>query len=314
VRHPVCEPQDFEVTDPGIFSFAPFAASQFYPQAYQYSPPSNSASVSLSSPSSAPSIEYISSPSGIPYTPVEIFEHDGPGIFESPGPLRDDRSMRLPHRCLWNGCSYTFPTSEELVAHVNAAHLWWATQPALNATLNTADPTGCMWDHCTTYPTIGSIPGTSRSTSYQPLATVLTEHLIHDHLGLFENPAIENFSANQQGNMDVDLATNSLPTPEQEMTCTLSHLCHWKGCHKAFHGCSELHEHLISEHLGSGKTRYECHWDACPRHGDRGFSSKQKVLRHLQVSSDHTSLIHLIRSDSYRCGIMRHHKSLLTSL
>jgi len=175
------------------------------------------------------------------------------------------------------------------VAHVNSAHLWWATHPHLGNTVQAIQSPGCMWDHCNAYPTVNSIPSTSSAagSGHQPLANVLTEHLVHDHLGLLHNPVADFTVTAQQPVHETEPAPAVASIPEQEMTCTLSHLCHWKGCHKAFHGCGELHEHLTSEHIGTGKAQYECHWGTCPRNGDKSFSSKQKVLRHLQSHTGH---------------------------
>lgn len=279
-----CKPQSFDFPTTNLFNSSHLHSSQFHFLPHQYSTPfSNSGSTSTSSPATPPR----NIPSGAA-TPVSILDGGATVIFENLDPMKESRNMRLPHRCLWNGCSCTFPTSEELVAHVNSAHLWWATQPSLDATLKASGTTGCMWDHCNAYPTANSIPSTSSGgPGYQPLANILTEHLVHDHLGLPQNPTTGATISAQQTDFDVDLVSNAVTTPEQEMTCTLSHLCHWNGCHKAFHGCTELHEHLVSEHIGSGKAQYECFWGNCPRNGDKAFSSKQKVLRHLQSHTGH---------------------------
>ncbi|KAF9266867.1 hypothetical protein L218DRAFT_978389 [Marasmius fiardii PR-910] len=76
-----------------------------------------------------------------------------------------------------------------------------------------------------------------------------------------------------------------------------AHTCLWDSCGQTFDSCSALTEHLTKVHVGSGKQRYECFWEGCNRnsrcegHKDRakegGFTSKQKICRHLQSHTGH---------------------------
>jgi hypothetical protein len=61
--------------------------------------------------------------------------------------------------------------------------------------------------------------------------------------------------------------------------------CQWRGCELSFMTVDDLMNHLTAEHVGSGKNHYECFWKDCGRSGKNGFTSKQKVCRHLQVRS-----------------------------
>jgi hypothetical protein len=61
--------------------------------------------------------------------------------------------------------------------------------------------------------------------------------------------------------------------------------CQWGGCELSFATIDDLMNHLTVEHVGSGKNHYECFWKGCERSGKNGFTSKQKVCRHLQVRS-----------------------------
>lgn len=74
------------------------------------------------------------------------------------------------------------------------------------------------------------------------------------------------------------------PLDVQSLLCP----CRWEGCTASFSAPSLLTAHLNTEHVGSGKKTYECHWEGCDRHGlEKCFSSKQKVMRHLQTHSGH---------------------------
>ncbi|KDN42823.1 hypothetical protein RSAG8_06577, partial [Rhizoctonia solani AG-8 WAC10335] len=73
------------------------------------------------------------------------------------------------------------------------------------------------------------------------------------------------------------------PAPDSQ-----THACRWTGCSESFPTCAALTDHLSSVHVGRGKASYDCHWADCNRHGEKnGFSSKQKVLRHLQSHTGH---------------------------
>lgn len=63
------------------------------------------------------------------------------------------------------------------------------------------------------------------------------------------------------------------------------HPCKWLDCQGRFATCEALMTHITAEHVGSGKNHYGCFWDGCGRNGEKGFKSKQKICRHLQVCS-----------------------------
>lgn len=68
--------------------------------------------------------------------------------------------------------------------------------------------------------------------------------------------------------------------------CTTgSHRCHWKDCMETYTTVDALTEHITATHVGGGKAHYECFWNNCLRNGEKGFSSKQKICRHIQVCS-----------------------------
>ena len=66
---------------------------------------------------------------------------------------------------------------------------------------------------------------------------------------------------------------------------TADHPCKWSDCQEGFATCEALMAHITVEHVGCGKNHYECFWDGCGRNGDKGFKSKQKICRHIQVRS-----------------------------
>jgi hypothetical protein len=86
-------------------------------------------------------------------------------------------------------------------------------------------------------------------------------------------------------------ASSSATSSPRTVTSTISsatsvgdaHVCLWEVCRKSFETCNDLMTHISAAHVGSGKAQYDCLWEGCARNGDKGFSSKQKICRHLQV-------------------------------
>ncbi|KAJ7623342.1 hypothetical protein FB45DRAFT_797400, partial [Roridomyces roridus] len=157
------------------------------------------------------------------------------------------------HSCMWSDCGASFAQLSDLVEHVNLMHL------------APAPPVACQWKDCTIFPTPETVPGPS-SGDMDALLGVLSSHLLHDHLGLHPPPP--------------------LPS-EPELAPAECHTCHWSSCGQTFASVDDLTLHLNNTHVGTGKASYECFWGDCPRHGNTGFSSKQKLCRHLQSHTGH---------------------------
>jgi hypothetical protein len=113
------------------------------------------------------------------------------------------------------------------------------------------------------------------------------------------------------------------PSDTDERCDAYPHACQWIGCSERFGTLAALTDHLSECHVGKGKTEYECLWSGCVQcdcdesasqdtdmrpcehmHGEDGaqgsrrgsasqqnqgrkFSSRQKIMRHLQVSFMH---------------------------
>lgn len=223
--------------------------------------------------------------------------------------------------CMWGNCQAQFTSLAELVGHVNLQHLrlpspsvqlqaqpstQYQLQPESSSQHNNdpLDALSCLWGDCHVYPSAESIPGPSSGNHLDSALGVLASHLLQDHLGISgrselplpippQDPNPYNESAITTIPIPAALpAANSIPslTPSSTSTpplpvhkCTGMHICHWKACSETFTSCSDLTSHITATHVGSGKAHYECFWDGCNRSGDRGFTSKQKICRHLQV-------------------------------
>lgn len=89
---------------------------------------------------------------------------------------------------------------------------------------------------------------------------------------------------------DAGLTQDEKHPHDQGHDCTAAdHLCKWLDCQERFATCEALMTHITAEHVGGGKNHYGCFWDGCGRNGDKGFKSKQKICRHLQVCSSRSN-------------------------
>jgi hypothetical protein len=88
------------------------------------------------------------------------------------------------------------------------------------------------------------------------------------------------------------LAQEKEHSHDQGHDCTMAdHPCKWLDCQERFASCQALMAHITAEHVGGGRNHYGCFWDGCGRNGDKGFKSKQKICRHLQVCSSRSDAV-----------------------
>ncbi|KAJ7634151.1 hypothetical protein DFH06DRAFT_1003616 [Mycena polygramma] len=161
----------------------------------------------------------------------------------------------------------------------------------------------CRWKDCDVYPTPDSVPGPS-SGGTDSMLCLLASHLLHDHLGLNDVPPCSHFpgqtlpclnnptsSASAHSSLHEGAAPHpclyNVPEPPSSVDSPAGHVCRWSSCGQSFASLDELTQHLTEAHVGSGKTSYDCFWQDCSRHSDNGFTSKQKLCRHLQSHTGH---------------------------
>ncbi|KAI5989282.1 hypothetical protein EDD15DRAFT_2284637 [Pisolithus albus] len=205
-------------------------------------------------------------------------------------PLQQPASL---HMCMWGNCQLTFSTLSELVGHVNLEHLRGSglaqsSFPSVNETsFFSQSALSCHWGDCAMYPSPSSIPSSSSADADQAI-DLLTTHLMQDHLGVNTplplttaavSPALSSLASPSTSQRATSLASG---TPDPDF-----HTCKWQSCSQTFASSDDLTAHIASMHVGSGKAHYDCFWEGCTRNGDKGFSSKQKISRHLQSHTGH---------------------------
>jgi hypothetical protein len=237
-----------------------------------------------------------------PYGPYATIPND----ISLPSPVINTQPPMVT--CMWANCNAAFNSLSDLVGHVNLQHLRFPsptpvssashsseTQRQQNASM---DALSCLWGDCNLYTSPDSIPGPSTGNQFDAALSILASHLFQDHLGLPDNIAFAHVPVPQSPAPFETTSSIGIPTPPDSTSTSLSdspdpaaahecsgtHACHWKSCPQTFTSCDELTAHITSAHVGGGKSHYECFWDGCQRHGGQGFSSKQKICRHIQVT------------------------------
>ncbi|KAG2129088.1 uncharacterized protein EDB93DRAFT_1183374 [Suillus bovinus] len=184
--------------------------------------------------------------------------------------------------CLWGDCKATFPSLMELVGHVNLDHLrppslTKESAPQQNQQFDT-NTMSCHWGDCVMLPCTESISSSSTTVFTDTVLDALTTHLMQDHFGI-NYPFPQSMMArtalppeiipHDETSTDVPPYPSPLdksypPDSPSPFTDAIKP-CKWSG----------------------GKAHYECCWEGCSRNGTQGFSSKQKVARHMQSHTGH---------------------------
>ncbi|PVG03111.1 hypothetical protein CPB86DRAFT_779462, partial [Serendipita vermifera] len=243
--------------------------------------------------------------------------------------------------CLWGDCHATFPDRATLVQHIqydhlshlqslfsstnltagqqshvppNQPHLNALTAPNWSAAQPNARPVACQWGNCSATfaaPNDGSQPSVIQNPS-DPDIDMLLAHLFAFHVPQPEEetptPVLSHTTSHTSSNDSNDtssiITSPITPTSGEAPDGTL-HTCDWADCGQTFTTVDELTDHIAEVHVGHGKSFYDCLWKGCDRHGDNGFPSRQKVLRHIQKHSGYKP---------YVCNICNEHFAESTSL
>lgn len=220
-----------------------------------------------------------------------------------------------PHMftCLWADCRAAFPSIMELVGHVNLDHLrpQHLTKESAPQQLcpqnQQVDPNAlsCHWGDCTMLPCTELISSSSAAVFSDTVLDVLTTHLMQDHLGInypfsqstavctVPPPKTPPTRAENIAHDESRIDAPPYPSPRDKSYSPDSSSigaikpCKWSGCTQTFSSPDDLTNHILLAHIGSGKAHYECCWEGCSRNGKQGFSSKQKVARHMQSHTGH---------------------------
>ncbi|KAG6916127.1 hypothetical protein DXG01_008358 [Tephrocybe rancida] len=191
--------------------------------------------------------------------------------------------------CMWGNCNSRFTSLAELVGHVNLDHLRLPINPTQDTNIVNAPQDvsrmACQWRDCN-ISTTESIPTSSTGDEANEVLNFLTNHLLYDHLGIVNHPQPPATGAEApDAGLEVPGEAEDPMSPASSADPT--HKCHWNSCGQTFSSNEILTQHINAVHVGAGKAQYECFWEGCNRNGSNGFSSKQKICRHLQTHTGH---------------------------
>jgi len=241
-------------------------------------------------------------------------------------------------KCEWENCSTTLDNSFQLQNHIVEDHLLseYSLPPQSNQFSNTTTPSNNNNNSNNNNINIGSFECEWKNCDYSGYDLFSLVNHINDTHGFQYDFDINNiFKKNDQQLHQNQPNQINFPTPSsdsndnsnissttinpdvkkksrrsiqqleecEETTCKWCQLDSTTGlisnqCNKKFSNAEELTEHLIHDHVGSGKSEYTCLWENCSRN-HRNFNQRQKIIRHLHVHTRYKPFICKICNHSF---------------
>jgi uncharacterized Zn-finger protein len=203
--------------------------------------------------------------------------------------------------CEWDSCSTTVDNSLQLQSHIFESHLLnnnnnnnnnndKSSRGGLESLKNNSTvQSKCEWKGCD-------------FESHDIIE--LVNHINSQHVSL--NPQVLT-SSRSSSSKSIHEQSQAKPEEDEEedeqkdqqdQEVTTCSWVHFDGhqCNLRFETAKELTQHLMNDHIGSGKSQYVCNWAGCSRHG-KVFNQKQKVIRHLHVHTHYKP---------FKCAVCKH--------
>lgn len=194
--------------------------------------------------------------------------------------------------CEWGDCKYSFESLDSFLNHL-ATH-------KLHPTFNV--PTPESTNSVTVEHTPNSItPKVSPDLSVNFPATAA--HQVSKLSGLNNNSDDSNYGYFQESprssrhDCKVNISNLQIKAKKPRDPIDANFTCQWDigsdehsepvKCGKSHHSAGDLQEHVINDHIGSGKSCYNCKWVGCERHKGKNFPQRQKLLRHIHIHTNH---------------------------
>ncbi|ANB11897.1 Zap1p [Sugiyamaella lignohabitans] len=213
------------------------------------------------------------------------------------------------YKCQWSNCQYIANTSDQLGVHVLSDHInnnipkpsQMTTEPTredMNNFMKNNDMFQCQYQACD-FQSLNFDDFTSHIKSDHLSATApldsfatndMVTHSLDPSLGI---PQPNNIVGTTKPVNVTTTGTNNntvkVKTEHDETTSTKT--CKWvlengQLCSCECKNTEELSNHIIEAHVGLRKTEYVCSWQGCDRN-HRPFQQRQKMVRHLQVHTNH---------------------------
>ncbi|EGV62028.1 zinc-finger protein [Yamadazyma tenuis] len=224
----------------------------------------------------------------------ELNNPDSSSSLLAPGSTSGNRIEELSDlvSCKWDNCS-TNLNNDRLVDHIFNNHL--RGQQFSQDTLynNKNDVFNCEWLNCNgLFNDKNSFLNHLNMHKNRPL-TNSSDKMTNSILTPESVTAIETTSPFNSNINNVQISNLEIKRQEPSLS---NFTCCWETgndgsvptkCKKSFESAGELQEHLLTEHIGSGRSSYECKWIGCDRHNGKMFPQRQKLLRHIHIHTNY---------------------------
>lgn len=195
------------------------------------------------------------------------------------------------YQCEWNNCNFAGLELNGLINHIlqhkeSSDPLQYSSKGQVK--LEKQEKPSTSWVDLTPSSTHLSPESTATTTAYQQLYHTSNPtaygHLLLHHVVNGDQINITDFELYPKENKQYCTKKPIDPT----------YTCKWQigvdpvtgnpiECNRPHDSAGSLQEHLISKHVGGGKSQYHCGWVGCERHQGKSFTQRQKLLRHIYI-------------------------------
>ena len=168
------------------------------------------------------------------------------------------------YQCEWSDCNFMNNDYNTLIDHLKShqpSNLILPTQPS--TANNALTPVSCSISNAA-----------SPVVLQQPVAT---------------QPTIGEFNITSMKIMPKTRKKETIQDPEFK--------CHWQigidsdgnpvPCNLKHENEGDLQNHILEDHIGAGKSKYNCEWIGCERHNGKHFPQRQKLIRHIHIHTNY---------------------------
>lgn len=176
----------------------------------------------------------------------------------------------------------------------------------------------CLWDDClppipaaTTTAAVDAVSSAAQPPVLSPVqhghamdsATLVLRHLLEQHIGVQATKDMLDLASlsmpsatlptSAPSTRTLPASSSVTPTPSsrrdsaQSVADPIDFICRWQDCGHVCEDAKSLTDHVSLAHVGNGKPEYFCLWQGCgcehSHHPGRLFTSRQKIMRHLQT-------------------------------
>lgn len=195
---------------------------------------------------------------------------------------------KMSYQCEWNDCNYMDHNLDSLIDHLTVH------RDEFNANQLMRTPNYALTPKSTDK-SVNSSPDINDSFVNQKFN--LKSETPTDHSYIKHDREIKAENAKDDDLLE-NLHITSMKIMPKRKSCNKEHdphfTCKWEvikdgesvPCNKTYTCEGELQDHLVNDHVGAGKSSYECGWIGCDRFHGKKFVQRQKLLRHIYIHTN----------------------------